>query len=278
MPLTKVKFFDYDNYICALLAPKSLWNDIATILEFNIEIASIKNKVTEASLGLVRIAWWIESIEEFYSSGKMKRHENLTKLAEIIKKYSIPKELFINLLNARIKDFEDVPFTNLNDLIFYAKNTAANLSEAIFLINSSQVNCNIETYHKIKDAVENFSIAWAITAMIRAYKVNAKNGRIIIPEEVTLNQLLEKAEFFIAKGRGFIENLDKKILRKYSNLLIKARLAEFYIKQMKYKDYNFRDKEKYRYIKGQAIKPYQIKSVEGFGAAKLTLYNLLGWF
>ncbi len=278
MPLTKVKFFDYDNYICALLAPKNLWNDIATILEFNIEIASIKNKVNEPTLGLVRIAWWVEAIEEFYSKGKIKRQENLTQLSEIIKKYSLPKELFINLLNSRIKDFEETPFSSLSELLFYCNNTAGNISELIFLINSTQVNCSIKEYHNIREAIECFSSAWAITAVIRAYKNNAKNGRFIIPENVKLTELLDKAEGLIAQGRGLISGINKKILRKYSNLLIKARLAEFYINQMKKKNYDFRKTDRFRYVKGEAVKNYNIKSIEGFGAAKLTFYNLLGWF
>ena len=57
----------------------------------------------------MRLQWWLDSINEIYEGNTVKKHEVISPLAELIKDQDLPKDLFINLINARRWDIYKKP-------------------------------------------------------------------------------------------------------------------------------------------------------------------------
>ncbi len=55
---------DRDRYLCALAAPAQLRPDLVTLYAFNAELAGIADKVSETMLGLIRLQWWRDALED----------------------------------------------------------------------------------------------------------------------------------------------------------------------------------------------------------------------
>ncbi len=258
MNLQRIKNFDYDNYICAIFADKGVWEDIATILEFNIEIATIKSKVSESTLGLIRLQWWREAIEEIFTENKkVKAHQVVLGLKELSNKHlNFNKDKFLKIINARDKDLSEYPFSNLDELLQYVEDTAFGINDIIFDVLGGS--------DELRSIVRDFSMAWGITAIIRAYGNNLSKGRKIIPDEVSLGELIGLADDKIKSARESLKLIKDENLKKYAPVLLKGRIAEFYLKQFKNSGFNYK-------------KP-KIKSLEGFGVLRISAYYYLNKF
>lgn len=82
---TELKNGDYDRYMIALSSPASERSFLISLFAFYLEIRTIPRKVTEPMLGLIRLAWWREALEEIESGKPVRKHEILLALEEQLK-------------------------------------------------------------------------------------------------------------------------------------------------------------------------------------------------
>src|SRR5260221_11842658 len=61
----QVRRYDHDRFLTALFAPADRRDDLLALYAFNLEIAKIRETVTEPMLGRIRLQWWRETIESF---------------------------------------------------------------------------------------------------------------------------------------------------------------------------------------------------------------------
>ena len=73
--LAQVRQGDRDRYLALLFAPASARNALAAIAAFNLELARAATEITESMLGLVRLQWWREAVEEIREGGAVRRHQ-----------------------------------------------------------------------------------------------------------------------------------------------------------------------------------------------------------
>ena len=55
---------DPDRYLLAMLAPENTRAALFSIYAFNTEIARIRESVSEALLGHIRLQWWRDALEQ----------------------------------------------------------------------------------------------------------------------------------------------------------------------------------------------------------------------
>ncbi|ETE71184.1 hypothetical protein L345_03002, partial [Ophiophagus hannah] len=123
---------DYEGFLCALLLPAESRASVLALRAFNVELAQavfktgfgtgIRDSVTEKTIGLMRIEFWRNAVEDIYQDNppqqpvaielwKAVRRQNLTKrwLMNIIdQRHGVSQEDFIR--NNEVKKIKDIVY------------------------------------------------------------------------------------------------------------------------------------------------------------------------
>ena len=162
---------DRDRYLCTLFAPDSAREGLFALYAFNIEIAKIREAVSEPMLGQIRLQWWREAVEGIYA-GTPRKHEVVAALVPVIAAHDLSRRPFDELIDARQTDLDETPPPDLAALLDYARATTAPLNELAGKI------LGIEP---VPDAA---GVAWALSGLLRAIPFHARARRQYLPSTV----------------------------------------------------------------------------------------------
>lgn len=171
-----VERFDPDRYLCSLFAPASVRQELMALYAFNLEIARIRESVSEPLIGRMRLQWWVDIMDQVFA-GNPPAHQVAIALSKTVNKFALEREKFDALLDARMADFEDTPFATIKELENYAEKTSGSLiSQALRILGQTG------------DVVQNVGIsvgtAWALTGLLRAIPFYARQNRSYLPTEL----------------------------------------------------------------------------------------------
>jgi phytoene/squalene synthetase len=124
--LDQIRRFDRDRYLTVLAAPAESAADLAVLYAFNLEIALVRDSVTEPMLGRIRLQWWREAIAEAYA-GRPRHHAVLESLAALLARRPLKRAWFDRMIDARETELDDVVPADLAALETYADQTAGDL-------------------------------------------------------------------------------------------------------------------------------------------------------
>lgn len=122
-------------YFWSLFLPDQHRGAIQALLAFDTEIARIPVAVSETSLGEIRYQWWrdaVISMADNQSSG----HPVIAVLGPAMKRYSLPHQPLLDLIDARVFDLYDDPMPDLNSLEGYFGETFGTLIRLVSIILS----------------------------------------------------------------------------------------------------------------------------------------------
>ena len=94
----QVRRHDHERYLTALFAPARRRSAILALYAFNLEVARIREAVSEPLLGRVRLQWWRDAIGAVYDRGAPPRHPVLEALAPAVHAHQLNREHFDRLL------------------------------------------------------------------------------------------------------------------------------------------------------------------------------------
>lgn len=186
-----VKRFDPDRFFCSLFAPPAERKALLAVYAFNVEVATIRERVREPLLGHIRLQWWAEAIEAVYA-GRPPHHPVSRELAVAVERFALSSEHFERLLATRAFDLEDAPPLDLEALIAYAEGSSgplASLALQILSVDDSVVAI----------VARDIAIAWALIGLMRAVPFHARTRRSYLPQALVaatgldLNQLFKRA-------------------------------------------------------------------------------------
>ena len=106
---------DKDRYLLSLFAPKEVRGALWALFAFNAEISKTRSVVTETSIGLMRLLWWREGVQELYND-QCRDNPVLKALKIVIEEYKLPLKLFEDLTYAREFDLEGIAPANIEGL------------------------------------------------------------------------------------------------------------------------------------------------------------------
>ena len=118
----EVRRYDPERFLTVLFAPDRCRAPLVALYAFNLEVAKIREVVSEPLLGEIRLQWWREAIEEIFE-GTPRRHAVVEALADAVHGASLPREPFDRLIDARAMDLATEPPATLDVLERYAANT-----------------------------------------------------------------------------------------------------------------------------------------------------------
>lgn len=239
-----VKRYDRDRFMSGLFAPASRREPLLTLYAFNVEIARIRETVSEPIIGQMRLQWWRDTLIAIcQGDGAPKGHPVAESLATVIKTFSLSPAPFLALLDARAQDMSDTPPQTMDDLVLYCRGTSVGLSDLALGI------LGVEDQES-KEAAAKVATAWALTGIARSVRHHALAGRVMLPEQELnaqglavqdlqnpesagpsasiLSDLCFIAESYLEEARKAQKRVDLRALP----ILLSATLADGYLKTM----------------------------------------------
>ena len=181
----QVRQHDHDRYLCTLFAPRSARPALFALYAFNLEIARIRESVSEPMLGEIRLQWWREAIESIVT-GTPRDHAVVQALAAAP---SLSHARLTALIEARAFDLEDRPPEDMAALEAYAAGTSAEL----FALTLEALGVDDPAAAL---AARHVGIAWALTGLIRAVGFHGRARRLYLPAESAVKAGLHSEDVF----------------------------------------------------------------------------------
>src|SRR3972149_3464590 len=117
---------DRDRFLTALFAPADRREALFALYAFNLELARIRDSVSQPMLGLIRLQWWRDGLDAIYRAAPP-RHAVAAGLAEAVRRHGLSRRHLDRLLDARETDMSDAPPADLAALVDYAEGSSSSL-------------------------------------------------------------------------------------------------------------------------------------------------------
>jgi NADH dehydrogenase [ubiquinone] 1 alpha subcomplex assembly factor 6 len=171
----QVRLYDHDRFMTAIFAPAAAREHLFALYAFNIELAKVREIVSEPLIGQMRLQWWRDTLDKIYA-GETIKHEVARPLGAAIAACGIAREVFDPLIDAREFDLDGAPPADLPALLAYAKGTGAPLLSVALRIIGSQ--------GPVADEIARLGgTGWALTGLLRAVPFHARQHRLYLPAD-----------------------------------------------------------------------------------------------
>jgi phytoene synthase len=233
---------DPDRFLCALFAPAPAREDLLALGAFNLELARVREQVSEPMLGRIRLQWWREAVGELYA-GTPRRHAVAEALGAAVRRRRLDRALIERMIDGREADLDPDPPRDLAALESYAEATAGSLAAL------SLAALGVEGGAAAR-AARQVALAWALTGLLRACRFHAARKRQYLPREAMERHGASAEDLFAlrpgpalsaaarevaAAARGHLaaaRALKKDVPRAALPVLLPAALAERYLEAL----------------------------------------------
>lgn len=196
---------DPDRFLTALFAPEDRREALFALYAFNLEVARVREAVTEPMLGRLRLQWWREAIEGIYA-GSPRRHYVIDPLAGAVARHGLSRDLFDRLLDTREADMEPEGPETLVALRDYAEGSSSTLVElAIELLSDGAPG------PELRQAGRRVGIAWALVGLLRAVPFHARQRRLYLPADLVDEAGLQLRDLFELRSVPALASVVKQV-------------------------------------------------------------------
>jgi phytoene synthase len=163
--------WDAERWRTTLFARGSAHARLTVLYAFNVEIARVRETVSEPILGDIRLQWWREALAEIAAGGPLRRHPLVSAVAAA----GLDPDALGQLVDARERDLDDAAFPDLAALEAYAAATSGGLSVAAFRA------CGVADADAAARAV---GTAYGLAGLLRALPHFARRRRNVLPADL----------------------------------------------------------------------------------------------
>lgn len=164
---------DRDRYLTALLAPSQAREGLLAVYGFNLEIARVRETVSEELIGRMRLQWWRDRLDDVFA-GTPPKHPVAEPLTWAVQRFGLAREDMENLIDAR----ED-------DLAGGTPPDMAALEDHVLRTAVPVLNLALQVLGQDKGpaaaAVPDVAMAHALTGILRAVPFHLRAGVIRLP-------------------------------------------------------------------------------------------------
>ena len=174
-----VRVGDPDRFLSVMTAPDDARARLFALYAFNLEVARAPWVTKEEMIAEMRLQWWLDAINEIYA-GKVRHHEVVEPLAEVIDAYALPQSLFTSLIEARRFDIYRECHPDRAAFDGYIDATAGSLMTLAAM--------SLEAQGIGVDVISGFGYAAGVANLFRALPVLYANGRHPVPVDCALDR------------------------------------------------------------------------------------------
>ena len=243
-----VRDHDYDRYLSILFAPDNRRFGLLALLALNLELARVRDRVREPTLGQIRLAWWHETIKGVFEN-RPRRHPVAQALADTVDRYNIPRVVLDSMIDARVVEFDEQGLPTLETLENFAEQTSGALHRVCLKVLGVE-DPQAET------AAGHVGTAWALVGLVRSVPHYASMGRVYLPVDALSQADLTLGDVLSLTSGSRLKPVVETVLRCASQHLLSARdmksqiprealpallpavLADNYISRLRRHDFN----------------------------------------
>ena len=170
----QVRQFDHDRFLTVIFAPAAVREHLFALYAFNIELAKVREVVTEPLIGQMRLQWWRDTLDRLYA-GETVAHEVARPLQAAILSRGVARSSFDPLIDAREFDLDKDAPADIVALLAYAEGTCA----PVLAIALQIAGGGTDTAEIARKAGRG----WALTGLLRAVPFHARRHRLYLPAD-----------------------------------------------------------------------------------------------
>lgn len=171
-----VRDFDRDRYLASLFVPDSLRPHVLALYAFNVELARIREQVSEPGLGEIRLQWWRDAIEGIFSAATPEAPVAQA-LAHAIDQADLPRHAFLQMVEARRFDLYDDPMPDMATLEGYLGETSSALIQLAGLVLAGPDMRNGAAASGLA------GVAYGMTGLMRSIPIHRARGQCYMPAD-----------------------------------------------------------------------------------------------
>ena len=174
---TLLREHDRDRWLACMFAPAQARPRLHALYAFSLEVSRIRESVRDPMPGEIRMQWWIDAIQG-EARGDVRSHPVASALIDTIRRYSLPRAAFTDLVDARRFDLYDDPMPDVKTLETYCGHTASALFRlaSIILADGGEPGG--------AEAAGYAGVAYALTGLLRAFPWHAARGQFYAPADL----------------------------------------------------------------------------------------------
>ncbi len=211
----EVRRHDPERFLTVLFAPERHRESLFALYAFNLEVAKIREVVSEPMLGEIRLQWWREAIAEIYAATP-RRHAVVEALADAVRSADLPRDPFERLIDARARDLDEEPPATLAVLERYAADTSSILQHQALRILGADGEASGAAAGKI-------GVAWALVGLVRAMGFHVRKKRVYLPADLIERHGIVRRDLMELRRSDALCTAVKEISERASALLAEAR-------------------------------------------------------
>ena len=171
----QVRRLDHERYFATLFAPRDRRPALLALYAFNLEIATIREMVSEPLIGQMRLQWWRDAIEAI-CDGRPPEHPVASALADAMARHDLSRAPFDRMIDGRERDLEDGSVPDIATLEGYAEATSSSLVGLAFEVLDAD---------DAAACAHHAGIAWCLAGLLRAAPFREPGHRQPLPLERT---------------------------------------------------------------------------------------------
>ena len=103
---------DRDQWLCNLFAPEAKRPHLAALHAFALEMAMVRDKITDPMAGEIRLQWWRDGLAG-QGRGEVSANPLAAALLDTISRFRLPMQAFVDLITAREFDLYHDPMPDI---------------------------------------------------------------------------------------------------------------------------------------------------------------------
>ena len=172
----RVRRDDRDRFLCTLFALPEHRDALLALYAFHAEIAAVRDGVSEAMVGQLRLKWWYDAVPGIVA-GTPPEHPVAVALADAGRRHPLDADDLRAMIEVRAQDLTPAQPADMATLERYAEATSGRLARTALRMTGAAGAAP-------DAAVRGVAVAWALIGLVRAIPVHAARGYAYVPKAV----------------------------------------------------------------------------------------------
>ncbi|KIJ64453.1 hypothetical protein HYDPIDRAFT_90439 [Hydnomerulius pinastri MD-312] len=189
-----VRKHDYEGFLTSQFYPRQLQPGYYALRAFYIELAMVKEAVSQTTLGQARLVFWRDAIKDIFDvseeiGNKPPRHPIALALYEATQRSRLAPYHFQRIIEAREQELHSQTHMTVESATSHAESTAS----TFLYILLSLLNLPSAT---LSHSASHLGVAQSFTTLLRALPFHASKGVMVIPAEITAKHGVNQQQVF----------------------------------------------------------------------------------
>ncbi|XP_025003816.1 NADH dehydrogenase (ubiquinone) complex I, assembly factor 6 isoform X3 [Gallus gallus] len=190
---------DYEGFLCSLLLPAESRTSAFALRAFNVELAQIKDSITQKTTGLMRMQFWRKAVEDIYCDNPPHQPVAVA-LWRAVKRHNLSKMWFMKIIDEREKNLDDRAYRNIQELETYAENTQS----ALFYLTLEMLGVrDVHADH----AASHIGKAQGIVTCLRATPYHCARRKVFLPMDICMLHGVSQEDFIRCKQEKHVRDV-----------------------------------------------------------------------